>query len=230
MNQQILRIMLVEDNPDDAWATREALAGDGDRFEIQHLRNLGDALERLEAGPVDVVLLGLGLPDSQGFDAIVRVRARSPGTPIVLMTGADDKAFAIRALQHGAQDYVVKGAYDEKRLPRIVLYAVERKRAENLARSSADRERFALVASRDLQEPLHKIMAYGNILMHQHGEDIGLQGRDLLSRMLRATERMAKLVSEMPELSHPAQAAGAPRLVDLNETVSRVLRARNGII
>jgi signal transduction histidine kinase/CheY-like chemotaxis protein len=131
MNDRKTRVLLVEDNPGDARLIREMLAETGgDGFEIDWVSELGEGLERLGAGRVDLVLLDLGLPDSRGLDTFFTAYAHSPHVPFVLMTGLDDETLALTAVRQGAQDYLVKGATDAQALLRAIRYATERKSVE----------------------------------------------------------------------------------------------------
>lgn len=127
----VCRVLLVEDNPGDARLFREALGeGGGVAWEIEYAGLLSSALHRLEQSGVDVVALDLGLPDAQGLEAVERLRARAPEIPIVVLTGLSDEAAAMRAVQEGAQDYLVKGQTASDRLSTVLQYAVARKRSE----------------------------------------------------------------------------------------------------
>jgi PAS domain S-box-containing protein len=131
MNDQVTRVLLVEDNPGDARLIREMLAEAGNKdFDIEWVSQLSQGLERLAAGKVDLVLLDLGLPDSQGIETFFKAYAHAPEVPFVLMTGLDDETLALTAVRQGAQDYLVKGATDASTLLRAIRYATERKSAE----------------------------------------------------------------------------------------------------
>src|SRR6202023_3990756 len=80
---------------------------------------------------VDIILLDLGLADAQGLQSIRRARAVAPGVPLVVLTGLDDESLATRALQEGAQDYLIKGQIDTRGLLRALRYAIERKAVED---------------------------------------------------------------------------------------------------
>ena len=145
-----MNILLIEDNPEDVQTFTEALA-DGERGShgIQLADRLSKGLERLAGASFDLVLLDLGLPDSRGLRTLTEVHAKAKGTPIVVLTSADDEQLALEALQQGAQDYLVKGyvqVYPELLL-RSMRYAVERKRAEQKekqlveAAATAERQR-----------------------------------------------------------------------------------------
>ena len=74
-------------------------------------------------------MLDLSLPDAEGLETLERTHAHSPNLPIVVLTGLDDEALAVRAVREGAQDYLVKGQVTGQVLVRAMRYATERKRA-----------------------------------------------------------------------------------------------------
>ena len=95
-----IRVLLVEDNPAHVVMVQEMLASVGDSaFDLEQAGRLSSGLERLGAGDVDAVLLDLCLPDSQGFDTFAKLHARSPDTPIVVLSGLNDKALALKTVQ-----------------------------------------------------------------------------------------------------------------------------------
>src|SRR5258708_346495 len=130
MNLEDTRVLLVEDNPADARFLREEIADVGaGGVRLTHVSRLEDALRKLDAEDFDIILLDLSLPDESGLDTLVRAHARAPGVPIVVLTGLDDEALAIKAVREGAQDYLVKGRTDGNLLVRSMRYATERKHA-----------------------------------------------------------------------------------------------------
>jgi GAF domain-containing protein/FixJ family two-component response regulator len=132
------RVLLVE--ADSAYAKHVGgLLGQpgATRFHVQHADRLKKALNRLSKQAFDVALLSLDLPDGQGLEALDRVRAEQPGLPIVALVGADDESSAIRALDQGAQDFVVKEQADSALLARSIRYAMERMRSDEEARRRA---------------------------------------------------------------------------------------------
>jgi len=143
MNDKAIKVLLIEDNPGDTRLIREMLKEAGaTQLELVCTDRLSTGLERLAEGDIDVILLDLGLPDSQGLDTLGRVLAEPPGAPvIVVLTGLDDEALAIQAVRAGAQDYLVKGQVDGNLLARAMHYAIERQRAEEELRESEERYR-----------------------------------------------------------------------------------------
>jgi PAS domain S-box-containing protein len=139
----ILRMLLVEDNPGDARLAREmfrSIPG----VELSTGESLSAALDHLGHHEADIVLLDLGLPDSQGLATVTRLTTRMPALPIIVLTGMGDDKLALDALKAGAQDYMVKGLVEPEMLMRSIRYAIERKQAEVALRESEERYRITL--------------------------------------------------------------------------------------
>lgn len=127
MTEHFLRILLVEDNPGDALLVAEMLSeAETDAFRVERADSLLAALDLLAERDFDVILLDLNLPDSNGMDTFSAMRSHAPETPVVLLTGNDDDALAIAAVEAGAQDYLVKDGLDEEVLAKALRYAVVR--------------------------------------------------------------------------------------------------------
>jgi two-component system cell cycle response regulator len=126
-----IRVLLVEDNPGDARLVREAL-NDGlpGQFTVQVAESLRQALESLRTAidEVDVILLDLSLPDSQGLETYRAVHAQCPACPILVLSGLNDESIALKAVNEGAQDFLRKSRVDSELLPRAIHYAMERNR------------------------------------------------------------------------------------------------------
>lgn len=103
------QVLLIEDSATDARLVLAAIAAGGPPCAVGHAPGLAAGLSRLAAPGVDVVLLDLHLPESQGIETLRRVQDAAPGTPVVVVTGTDDEAVLDLALRHGAHDVVVKG-------------------------------------------------------------------------------------------------------------------------
>jgi signal transduction histidine kinase len=134
-----INVLLVEDDDEYArllrWFLEEAGGGDA-RFMDAHARRLAKAVDLLDYARFDVILLDLSLPDSTGLATLDAVHACNPRVPIVVLTGVDDEAIAMKAVQSGAQDYLIKSRVDDRQITRSIRYAIERKRVEEeLARS-----------------------------------------------------------------------------------------------
>jgi hypothetical protein len=130
MNLDGIRVLLVEDNPGDARLFRELVrdAGAG-QWKLVQVDRLSSGLDLLKREAFDVMLLDLSLPDADGLETLIRAHAQAPKVPIVVLTGHDDEALAVRAVRAGAQDYLVKGRLDGDLLVRSIRYASERGQA-----------------------------------------------------------------------------------------------------
>jgi PAS domain S-box-containing protein len=130
-----LRMLLVEDDPDDAILCRAAIGHSGLSCHMETAGTLRDAIEWLDRDKADVALVDLSLPDAHELDAILALAQRFSDLPIVVLTGMHDEAMAIRALQAGAEDYLVKGVSSRESIGRAVRYAIERKSGEQTRRA-----------------------------------------------------------------------------------------------
>ena len=128
MDQQSMKVLLVEDNPGDARLLREMFnARISQSIAVTHVETMAEAESYVARHAIDVFVLDLGLPDAQGLGAVRRAHVAAPHIPLVVLTGLDDEALAARALQSGAQDYLIKGQIETPGVMRAVRYAIERK-------------------------------------------------------------------------------------------------------
>ena len=128
-NKQHIAVLLIEDNRAHADLIRATLLHTEDvHIELQHAETLSSAFERLAGEQFDVILSDLSLPDSQGIETYIKVHDRCPNIPIIVLTALNDKQLALRAVQEGAQDYLVKGQFDDNLLVRAIRHSIERQK------------------------------------------------------------------------------------------------------
>ena len=136
--KSIKRLLLIEDNPGDARLIREMLNEQvAYNTEISHVQTMGEAETHLAGHAVDIMLLDLGLPDAMGLIGVRRAHTAAPAVALVVLTGSDDDEMAAKALQEGAQDYLIKGQIDTRGLVRALRYAIERQTLESAASATA---------------------------------------------------------------------------------------------
>jgi serine phosphatase RsbU (regulator of sigma subunit) len=157
MDEDRVKILLVEDDPDDVYVMRNLL---GDRwdgpFDLVQVELLASAIERCEEERFNVVLLDLCLPDSNGLETFFSMYAHVGDVPIVVLSGYNDERTAIRAVKSGAQDYLVKGQLTDSLLIRSIRYAIERSRryhAEEALRDTSEEFR----AAGEIQQRLYPL-------------------------------------------------------------------------
>jgi PAS domain S-box-containing protein len=140
-----LTILMVEDNPGDQFLLEELLLSSGIKIrELFTVESIKQAHEVLKSEAVDIILLDLSLPDSFGINSFTSIRENAGYTPIVILSGVSDMNTALDAITLGAQDYLIKGDFDEKLLSKTILYSIER--MNNLQALQESNERYDLVS------------------------------------------------------------------------------------
>lgn len=118
---------MIEDNQDYIYLfKKKMMSRQAHRIHFECVDRLGSALKHVEKGPYDLILLDLFLPDSNGLETFRKIHAEAPHIPILILTGFDDEEVAIRAIQEGAQDYLIKGTTNGELLQQMIRFAVER--------------------------------------------------------------------------------------------------------
>jgi DNA-binding response OmpR family regulator len=131
MNGEMTKILLIEDNPWDARLIREMLnRSKSDPFELDCVGHLHAGLTYLDEGHPDIILLDLGLPDSQGLNTLTRLNDSIMSIPVVVLTSLDDEATGKAAVLQSAQDYLLKGQIDGRSLWRVISHSIERTRVD----------------------------------------------------------------------------------------------------
>jgi PAS domain S-box-containing protein len=128
-NTALLSILIVEDNPGDLFLLEETLRLT--RLPFEHVfkaSSAAAAIELLEKNDISVVLLDLSLPDSSGFNSYSQIEAHASAIPIIVLTGLSDTELALETMSSGAQDYLIKGEFDERLLAKSIQYSLERNR------------------------------------------------------------------------------------------------------
>jgi len=151
-----IKVLLVEDNPGDVRLLQAILAEvTSVQVELMQVERLVQSLQSLSEQSFDVVLLDLSLPDSHGLETCTQLHAQVPQVPIVVLTGLDDETLAVKAVQAGAQDYLVKGQVTGDMLVRSIRYAIERQRTEKALRQQIERERLVGEITQHIRQSLN---------------------------------------------------------------------------
>lgn len=156
-----INVLMIEDDAEDFLIVHHLLESAAPhRFRVERRDCLREGMAAIGLD-TEVVLLDLSLPDSQGWETFAHVRERAPHIPIILLTGFNDEALGVQAVQGGAQDYLVKGQFDGRLLSHAILYAIERKTTEEHLAHMADELRAAntvmaadLAMAREVQQAL----------------------------------------------------------------------------
>jgi len=196
------KVLLVEDNPDDADFLRMSIRKYSDSVDITHKSMIADAVAVLEDERFDVVLLDLNLPDGRGAECVEKIHKADELVPIVVLSGHDDEDFAVEILNQGVQDYLVKWEGDGRIFLRAIRYAIERKRAENKVNYLARLDWLTCIPNEQyLRDEL------------QHATTRAFRGRRTLGLMLLDLDRFAAVTEALgPNLGDELLRAVAQRL------------------
>ncbi len=126
MDDKHIRVLLVEDNPNDVNLIQKILSEDSRNvFEISHAAQLSKSLEFLKSNDIDIILLDMGLPDSHGIETLIAVLSQNGKIPVIIQAYSSDEELAKRAVKVGAQDYLIKERMNCYMLGQSVRYAIE---------------------------------------------------------------------------------------------------------
>ena len=172
MNENFFRVLIVEDNPGDVRLIQHMLLEASaekalpSTIEWIHKQSLNEAIECLKDTPVKIILLDLTLPDSRGPHTFQQMQQAFPMIPIIVLSGLDHEDTAVSALQHGVQEYLVKGRFDTYLLSRAIRYAIERQRLH--ADLAAQHQ--ALLDSEERRQALMENNPDGIIIVNQENK------------------------------------------------------------
>jgi putative two-component system response regulator len=210
-----LKVLLIEDNPTYVAMLKDYLASLCPSLQdLEVCQRLSEAKNRLSQGKpdIDVILLDLGLPDSEGFETFAAIHQQAPKIPIVVLTGLDDEALAFRTVREGAEDFLVKGNVNGDLLLRAMHYAVERMRTREALRQARDdledrvRERTAELVSANeaLKEMVSKVSAAGEAVR-------------------KALQGVIQVISLIIETRDPYTAGHQRGVADLARAIARLM-------
>ncbi|HLP36446.1 MAG TPA: PAS domain S-box protein [Lacibacter sp.] len=143
--QMVQSILVIEDNEGDFFLLKEVLeSGDLKVGEIINVSNFEQLREKAASLSPSLIFLDLVMPDSYGLPALAEIKELFPASPVIIISGLSDLQLALDALQKGAQDYLVKGEFDDTMLNRSIQYSIERKKNELAVIESENRLRTIL--------------------------------------------------------------------------------------
>ncbi len=214
-----LSILLVEDNEDDYLLTKKMM---NRRSSLVWKRSIPEALDALKTESFDAILLDLGMPQSDGIETFENLVKGIGHVPvIVVLTGSDDEELARIALQHGAQDYLIKGKVDKDLLARALRYSVERHRVDTevrikndalvalnkeliAARDEADesnrlKTEFLANVSHEIRTPMSGIVSFAELLSLE--TDLKPDVKEIVDCVYTSSLRLVTTLNDLLDLS-----------------------------
>ncbi len=204
MNNGRTHVLLIEDNPGDADLVRLRLVEGDSAVEVSCVNRLADGLASMAKEQPSVVLLDLNLPDSHGADTFRKVLEKAPGVPVVILSGQDDEALAMKALHQGVQDYLVKGDITSGHLERVMRYAIERQaliRSLEMSRRQQleFKNQFLSHVSHELRTPLTCIHQFVTILLDGLAGEVNPEQRYHLGTVLNSVHQLRAMIRDLLE-------------------------------
>ncbi|MGA9392357.1 MAG: ATP-binding protein [Candidatus Sulfotelmatobacter sp.] len=204
MDQQTTQVLLIEDNPGDADLVRLRLVEGKSAVNVNCVNRLCDGLASLTRETPSVVLLDLNLPDSHGAETFRRILEHAPDVPVVILSGQDDEALAIKAVHQGVQDYLLKGNISSNHLERTIRYAVERQgliRSLEITRKQQIefKNQFLSHVSHELRTPLTCIHQYVTLLLDGLAGPMSPDQSDHLKTVLKSVNQLHAMIRDLLE-------------------------------
>ena len=230
MDHQTTQVLLIEDNPGDADLVRLRLVEGQSPVTVNCVNRLSEGLASLTREAPSVVLLDLNLPDSHGAETFRRVMEHSPNVPVVVLSGQDDEALAMKAVHQGVQDYLIKGNISSKQLERAIRYAVERQgllRALDMAQKQQleFKNQFLSHVSHELRTPLTCIHQYVTLILDGLAGPVVPEQSDHLKTVLKSVNQLHAMIRDLLEATRAesGKMRVEPRCISLRELVQQAV-------
>ncbi|MFZ1129939.1 MAG: ATP-binding protein, partial [Terriglobales bacterium] len=223
-------VLLIEDNPGDADLVRLRFVESKSDVHVNCVPRLSDGLACLEAEVPLLVLLDLNLPDSHGAETFRRVMQKAPNVPVVILSGQDDEALAMKAVQMGVQDYLIKGDITSKHLERALRYAVERQGLLHSLEITRQRQiefknQFLSHVSHELRTPLTCIHQYVTLLLDGLDGPMTPNQTDHLKTVLKSVNQLHAMIRDLLEATRAesGKLRVEPRCIDIGELIRQAV-------
>ena len=233
-----LQVLLVEDNLADAELMLRELRRDGFDIATTVVQTRAEFRRGIKEGFPDIILADYNLGDWRGVEALEILQGEALDIPVIMVTGALGDVTAVECIKQGAMDYVLKDGL--ARLPEAIRRALREKherslrhqaeqdlarKVDELARSNADLEQFAYVASHDLQEPLRMVVAYTQLLSERYKGKLDENADKFLGYASEGALRMQVLIHDLLAFSRVGREDAVSGSVDCNSVMEEVLQS-----
>jgi two-component system, sensor histidine kinase and response regulator len=230
------RLLIVDDEVAHMRALCDTLAIEG--YATSGFESASAAIKTMQEQSFDLLLTDLMMPEMDGVDLLREVQQRDPDIVGIVMTGHGAIDTAVKAMQAGACDYIVKPFRMNQLLP-VISRALETRRLRRLNKelerrilertreleaANRDLEAFSYSVSHDLHAPLRTIQGLGDLLTAECGPGISAKGEELLKQIQSSAARMGHLIEDLLSLARCGRAALDVAEVSMKGLVSEALR------
>ena len=245
-NENQIKILLLDDNPGDLRLIERRLEqlrlG---QLEIRKALDLESALQQDRADAPDIVLVDYWLSKDKGTEIIGALKSVFPYAGFVILTGQGNAEIVTESLRAGADDYLSKDELTEYNLTRMLHYVQDKKAAEKqimeqsvaLKRANAELERFAYVASHDLQAPLRRVRSFADLLQRRYKDQLDATGQEYIAHIDNSVRHMKQLIDVLLEYSRLGRQESSQETVDMQAQAAQVvdfledrLAAKNAVV
>ncbi len=246
-------ILIVDDMPVNVAVLAEHFVSNG--FAVLVAQDGEEGIERARFAPPDLILLDVMMPGMGGFETCRRLKSDevTKDIPVIFMTALSSIGDKITGYQVGGVDYVTKPFHTEEVLARIRTHlslqamrrqlvaqnrqlqqemAVRQKaetvlaqRSQELARSNAELEQMAYVASHDLQEPLRMVASYLQLLEHRYGGHLDADAHEFIGFAVDGAKRMQALIDDLLSYSRVGTKAKPLQATDCDAVMKTALQS-----
>jgi signal transduction histidine kinase len=230
MKPEPAHVLLIEDNPGDADLVRLRMVEGKSDVHVNCVPRLADALACLEVETPSLVLLDLNLPDSHGADTFRQIMRKAPNVPVVILSGQDDQALAMKAVRLGVQDYLIKGEITSKHLERALRYAAERqgllRSLETVRKQQLEfKNQFLSHVSHELRTPLTCIHQYVTLLLDGLAGPMLPDQWDYLKTVLKSVNQLHAMIRDLLEATRAdsGKLRVEPRCVAIGELIQQAV-------
>jgi len=238
-----LRVLIVEDSEDDAALLLRELRRGGYEPVWERVQSALAMTEALDSQTWDVIIADYAMPQFSAPAALLVLQDSGLDLPFIVVSGTIGEDVAVETMKAGAHDYLMKDNLARlcpaihRELRDAEVRGARRqaehdlaRRVEELARSNAELEQFAYVASHDLQEPLRMVTSYCDLLQRRYKGRLDADADDFISFAVDGATRMQGLVRDLLAYSRVSIGDQQAEAIDCTAVLSRVLTDLKGTI